>query len=225
MRPCPAWGQALERRIRLALSASVPLDTTNPRLVRERKAAGIRDGGSMDAVGRLQWADDRDRPLRIVALAEGHFRDRMKARALAVAWLALFVLGFAVTDSSALPRVAAPSGEASAPFCQGKARRVRPGHISFSFSCGGEDVTAFDLKANRALHSVYDPSYAFGCERRTSRSFSCEDIHSGSGPEGFGVVTVSEPLCHPSAHLVLRIIPTLDFEARSHPAFTLRGPC
>lgn len=97
--------------------------------------------------------------------------------------------------------------------------------MSLSFSCEGEDVTAFDVQANRALHSVYDPSYAFGCERSTSRSFFCEDIHSGAGSVGSGVATVSEPLCHPGAHLILRITPALNFEAPSRTAFTLRGPC
>jgi len=98
--------------------------------------------------------------------------------------------------------------------------------VSFSFSCGeDEDVTAFVVRANRALHSVYDPSYAFGCERSTSRSFDCTDIHSGAGPEGSGVASVSEPLCHRGAHLILRVTPTLNFEEVSRATFTLRGPC
>jgi hypothetical protein len=140
--------------------------------------------------------------------------------------LGVLLFGFAVPDGSALPHRAAPAGKASAPLCQGKARRLRPGHVSFSFSCGeSEDVTAFVVRANRTLHSVYDPSFAFGCERSTSRSFACEDIHSGAGPEGLGVASVSEPLCHRGAHLVLRITPTLNFEAQSLTAFTLKGPC
>ncbi len=140
--------------------------------------------------------------------------------------LGALLLGFAVPDGWALPRRAARAGNASAPLCQGQARRQRPGHVSFSFSCGeSEDVTAFVVRANRTLHSVYDPSFAFGCKRRTLRSFVCEDIHSGAGPEGLGVASVSEPLCHRGAHLVLRIIPSLNFEARSLGAFTLKGPC
>ena len=138
----------------------------------------------------------------------------------------MLLLGFAVPDSSALPHRAVPAGKASAPLCKGQAKRLRPGHVSFWFRCGeGEDVTAFVVRANHALHSVYDPSYAFGCERSTSRSFDCADIHSGAGPEGSGVVSVSEPLCHRGAHLILRVTPTLNFEQVSRATFTLRGPC
>jgi hypothetical protein len=138
----------------------------------------------------------------------------------------VLLLGFTIPDSSAVPRRAGPVGKTSAPLCQGKVRRLRPGHVSFSFSCGeNEDVTAFVVRANRTLHSVYDPSYAFGCERSTSRSFDCGDIHSGAGPQGSGVATVSEPLCHRGAHLVLRVTPTLNFEETSLTAFTLNGPC
>jgi hypothetical protein len=152
-------------------------------------------------------------------------RAHMTARFSAAASCGILLLGFAAADGVALPHSATPAGKAAAPLCRGKARRPRPGHISFSFSCGSEDVTAFHVQANRALRSLYDPSYAFGCERRTSRSFSCEDIHSGAGPEGSGVATVSEPLCHRGAHLILRITPALNFEARSRAPFTLRGPC
>jgi len=66
---------------------------------------------------------------------------------------------------------------------------------------------------------------AFGCERRTGRSFDCEDIHSGAGQVGSGIAIVSEPLCHRGARLVLRITAMLDFEARSRGTFTLSGPC
>jgi hypothetical protein len=136
------------------------------------------------------------------------------------------LLGFTVPASSALPHRVAPAGKASAPLCQGRARRLRPGRVSFSFSCGeSEDVTGFVVRANRTLHSVYDPSYAFGCERSTSRSFDCGDIHSGAGSEGSGVASVSEPLCHRGAHLVLRVTPTLNFEEQSLTPFTLKGPC
>ena len=145
---------------------------------------------------------------------------------LGVFLLGVFLLGFAVPYSSAGPPRVAPAGKASAPLCQGKVRRLRPGHVSFWFSCGeSNDVTAFVLKADRTLHSVYDPSYAFGCERSTSRSFDCEDIHSGAGPDGSGVATVSEPLCHRGAHLVLGVTPTVNFEELSRATFTLKGPC
>jgi hypothetical protein len=97
--------------------------------------------------------------------------------------------------------------------------------VSFSFECGNEDVTAFRVQANRALHFVYDPSYAFDCERKTSKSFSCEDIHSGASGVGSGVATVSEPLCHGHPRLVLRITPALNFESTFRTAFTLKGPC
>jgi hypothetical protein len=93
------------------------------------------------------------------------------------------------------------------------------------FTCGGEDVTAFVVRANRALHWVVDPSYAFGCERSTSRSFDCSDIHSGAGSEGSALASVSEPLCRRGAHLILRITPTLNFEQMSRASFELRGPC
>jgi len=140
--------------------------------------------------------------------------------------LGVLLLGFPVPDSSALPHGAAQASSATAPVCHGKARRLRSGHVGFSFSCGeSEDVTGFLVRANRTLHSVYDPSYAFGCERSTPRSFDCEDIHSGAGPEGSGVASVSEPLCHAHAHLVLWVTPTLNFEAQSPPTFTLKGPC
>jgi hypothetical protein len=149
----------------------------------------------------------------------------MTARVWTVALLGVLPFGFAVADSSALPNAAVFAGKTSAPLCRGKARRVRPAHVGFSFECGGEDVTAFDVQANRALHFVYDPSYAFDCERRTSRSFSCGDIHSGAGSVGSGVATVSEPFCHRGAPLVLRITPALNFESTFRTAFTLRGPC
>lgn len=150
----------------------------------------------------------------------------MSARVPVLALLAVLPLGLLVPDSSALPRRADRAGDASAAICHGKARRLWSGHVGFSFSCGeSEDVTGFVVHANRTLHSVYDPSYAFGCEHSTAGSFDCEDIHSGAGPEGSGVASVSEPLCHPHAHLVLRITPTLNFETRSLPTFTLKGPC
>jgi hypothetical protein len=164
--------------------------------------------------------------LRVAYVGGPRFRECTTAGVWVLASVGVLLLGFAVPDSSALPHRAAPAGKASAPLCQGKARRLRPGHVGFSFSCGeGEDVTAFVVRANRTLHSVYDPSFAFGCERSTSRSFDCADIHSGAGPEGSGVATVSEPLCHRGAHLVLRVTPTLNFEAQSLTAFTLKGPC
>jgi len=103
-----------------------------------------------------------------------HSRERAIARILAVAMLAVSLLAFVVPDGSALPHNAA---QVSASHCQGKARRLRPGQVSFSFSCGeSQDVTAFVVQANRTLHSVSDPSFAFGCQRSGSRSFDCEDI-------------------------------------------------
>jgi hypothetical protein len=149
----------------------------------------------------------------------------MTPRVWASTSLGVLLLGFAVADSSALPHRAAPAGKASASLCRGKAKRLRPAHVSFSFECGNEDVTAFVVQANRPLHFVYDPSSAFDCERKTSRSFSCEDIHSGASSEGSGVATVSEPFCHRGTHLVLRITPALNFESTFRTAFTLRGPC
>ena len=152
-----------------------------------------------------------------------HSRERAIARILAVAMLAVSLLAFVVPDGSALPHNAA---QVSASHCQGKARRLRPGQVSFSFSCGeSQDVTAFVVQANRTLHSVSDPSFAFGCQRSGSRSFDCEDIHSGAGPEGSGIASVTEPLCHRDAHLALRITPTLNFDTQSGRAFTLKGPC
>jgi hypothetical protein len=142
-----------------------------------------------------------------------------------VASLGLLLLGFAATDSLALPSGGTRAGTAGAPLCRGKAGRIRGGHIGFSFECEGEDVTGFEVQANRPLHFLYDPTYAFGCERRTSRSFSCEDIHSGAGSVGSGVAAVSEPFCHGGPRLVLRVTPALDFESRFRKAFTLRGPC
>jgi len=163
---------------------------------------------------------------RVAYVGQQRVRECAIAGVWVVAMLGLLQLAFAAPDSAALPRRAAPAGTASAPLCHGKARRLRPEQVSFSFSCGeSEDVTAFVVRANRTLHSVYDPSFAFGCERSTSRSFTCEDVHSGAGPEGSGVAFVSEPLCRRGAHLVLRITPSLNFEARSLEAFTLKGPC
>ncbi|HME01702.1 MAG TPA: hypothetical protein VKG38_01555 [Solirubrobacteraceae bacterium] len=150
----------------------------------------------------------------------------MIARVWVIALLGVLLLGFRVSDSSALPDGPAHASSASTQACHGKAGRLRSGHVGFSFSCGeSEDVTGFVVRANRTLHSVYDPSYAFGCQRSTTRSFDCEDIHSGAGPEGSGVASVSEPLCHAHAHLVLWVTPTLNFEAQSLPTFTLKGPC
>jgi hypothetical protein len=139
--------------------------------------------------------------------------------------LGLVLLGFAATGSFARPSAGSRARAAGAPLCRGNAARSRPGHISFSFECGGEDVTGFELQANRAIHFLYDPTYAFGCERRTSRSFSCEDIHSGAGSVGSGLAAVSEPFCHRGPRLALRVTPALNFESRFRKAFTLRGPC
>lgn len=148
----------------------------------------------------------------------------MNARAC-VAFLSLLLLAFAVSAGAALAHGGRPAREAGSPTCHGKARRLRPGHVSFSFSCGGEDVTAFVIRADRALRSVYDPSYAFACERSTSRSFDCGDIHSGAGSEGSGVASVSEPLCRAGQRLMLRITATLNFEQMPSATFALRGPC
>jgi hypothetical protein len=140
------------------------------------------------------------------------------------------LLGSAVAAGPARPHSIArarltTTGETGEYSCKGRARRLRPRQLGFSFTCEGADVTAFELRANRALHAVIDPTYAFGCERRTSRYFYCEDIHSGAGEVGSGVATVSEPFCHAGARLVLRITPGLDFESRARKAFTLKGPC
>jgi hypothetical protein len=134
-------------------------------------------------------------------------------------------LGVPVADSSALAPRVVNARAASAPFCHGSFKRVRPRHVGFSFSCENEDVTGFELQANRTLSFVYDPVLAFACQRKTGRSFDCEDIHSGAGPVGSGIATVSEPLCHRGAHLVLRVTPFLNFENRPRPTFTLKGPC
>lgn len=151
-------------------------------------------------------------------------RDRLTGTVW-VGAVGVLLLGFTVADSSALPHRTTQADKTSAPLCRGKAKRLRPAHVSFSFECGNEDVTAFIVQANRALHFVYDPSYAFGCERKTSRSFSCEDIHSGASSVGSGLATVSEPLCRPGAHLILRITPALNFESTFRTPFTLKGPC
>jgi hypothetical protein len=168
-------------------------------------------------------------------------RASVTARAWSVASLAALLLAFAATagygygygpptaglsaEHTSLPTAGLSAGTANTPVCHGSFRRVRPRHVSFSFSCENEDVTGFALQANRALHSVYDPVFAFGCERRTARSFDCEDIHSGAGSVGSGLATVTEPLCHGGPHLVLRVTPFLNFEDRPRPIFTLKGPC
>ena len=108
--------------------------------------------------------------------------------------------------------------------CDGTARRARSGRVKVSFTCDG-DVTWFEIKANRALRAFEEPSSAFGCQRATSRSFRCEDIHSGAAPEGGGIATVSGPLCRRGSRLVLRITPALDFERPTGMTFTLKGPC
>lgn len=111
-------------------------------------------------------------------------------------------------------------------MCHGRAKRLRYGYVGFSFTCGeSEDVTGFVLRANRTLHLVEDPTEAFGCERRTSRAFACEDIHSGAGSVGSGVISASEPYCRPHEHLVLRVSPSLNFEGPAIGTFVLRGPC
>jgi hypothetical protein len=143
---------------------------------------------------------------------------------MVLASLGVSLLCFAVPEGSAVPD-RPRAGKAAAPLCQGSARRAARGRVNFSFSCSNEDVTGFEVRANRTLHNVYDPNYAFGCGRGSSRVFYCSDIHSGAGSVGSGVATVTEPLCHPGAHLALRITPALNFESRPRPAFTLRGPC
>jgi hypothetical protein len=162
---------------------------------------------------------------RVGYVGEPRSWERMTARVWASTSLGVLLLGLAVADSSALRNRAIPAAKASAPLCRGKAKRLGPGHVSFSFECANEDVTAFDVQANRPLHLVYDPNSAFDCERRTSRSFSCADIHSGAGSQGSGLATVSEPFCHRGTHLILRIVPALNFQSTFRPAFRLRGPC
>ena len=151
----------------------------------------------------------------------------MTTRARVLVLLGVSLLGFAATDGSALAHRAAMADEAKAPLCRGKAKRLRAGDVSFSFTCGDEeDITGFVVRANRELRFVEDPSEAFGCERGTPRSFDCEDIHSGAGPAGSGVAATGEPLCSPGARLLLRITPSFNFEGPSHSAaFTLKGPC
>ena len=150
-----------------------------------------------------------------------HFLLVLRATVLAIA--AALLLGSAAPDGSAIPR---KTGKASTPRCGGEARRLRPGHVGFSFNCGEtQDVTSFVLQANRTLHSVYDPSFAFSCQRSTARSFDCGDIHSGAGPEGSGVASISGPLCGHGTDVVLRVTPTINFDTRSLAAFTLKGPC
>jgi hypothetical protein len=138
--------------------------------------------------------------------------------------LAASVLAVAAMASSARARLVAEAGETKPAPCKGRAKRVRYGHVSISFTCD-QDVTSFEIQANRALRSFEEPKEAFGCERATSRSFRCEDIHSGAAEEGNGVAIVSEPLCRRGAHLVLRIVPGLGFEGSTGAIFTLKGPC
>jgi hypothetical protein len=152
-------------------------------------------------------------------------RIAVTVRAWSAASLAALALGVPVADSSGVALGAVHADEANAPFCHGSFKRVRPRHVGFSFSCENEDVTGFELQANRTLSFVYDPVLAFECQRKTGRSFVCEDIHSGAGPVGSGIATVSEPLCHRGAHLMLRITPFLNFENRPRPSVTLKGPC
>lgn len=150
-----------------------------------------------------------------------HFLLVLRATVLTIA--AALLVGSAGSDSSALPH---RTGKASTRRCGGQARRLRPGHVGFSFNCGEtQDVTSFVLQANRTLHFVYDPSFAFSCQRSAARSFDCGDIHSGAGPEGSGVASVSEPLCGRGTDLVLWVIPTINFDTRFLAAFTLKGPC
>jgi hypothetical protein len=95
---------------------------------------------------------------------------------------------------------------------------VRAGEVAFSFHCP-EDVLGFVIDANHALHAVSDDPVVFECQRETSRSFYCSDVHSAGPPGGSGVITLSEPLCRRGSRLMLHIGPS------ESPAFTLEGPC
>jgi len=164
-------------------------------------------------------------PFPIGARALTTFRNPRLASAVLAGALASAQLGVGVSSGATTQQARAHARTAASPTCRGRARRVRPGKVSISFACGGEDVTGFTVQANRTLHYLYDPSYAFGCERTGSRSYSCSDIHSGAGSQGSALATVSEPLCKRGAHLYLRITPALNFEEPSLPSFTLKGPC
>jgi hypothetical protein len=163
---------------------------------------------------------------RLWRVSEPRSVRRTIAGVFVIALLVVAALELTLPGGSAESYAATPTRRAGAPTCQGSARRSGAGHVSFSFSCGEqEDVTGFIVQANRTLRSVSDPSFAFGCERSTFRSFDCADIHSGAGLEGSGVAIISEPLCRRGAHLLLRVTPTLDFEAQARAPFTLKGPC
>jgi hypothetical protein len=147
-----------------------------------------------------------------------------RALLMTVAVLAIAVAGLGASGGPARAHPTAHISKTGAAPCKGRARRIRFRHVSISFTCDN-DVTGFEIRANRALRSFEEPNAAFGCDRATSRSFRCEDIHSGAAPEGNGVAIVSEPLCRRGAHLVLRISPAFDFERPTGVSFTLKGPC
>jgi len=159
--------------------------------------------------------------------ARGRVAARPRAR-LPAAWLVALALlsmcapagALAATGQRGNRRVDA---QHAAP-CEGSARRVRARHVRISFTCD-EDVTWFEISANRTLHGFEEPESAFGCERASARSFRCQDIHSGAAPEGGGIATVDEPLCAHGARLTLRVTPAFDFEQPTGFAFRLRGPC
>src|ERR1700677_1277320 len=101
--------------------------------------------------------------LRVGCVGELHSLRRTTASVCVIATLGMPALQLAVPGSLAESQAATPARSAGAPRCQGRARHSGPGHVSFSFSCGEqEDVTGFVVQANRALHSVEDPSFAFG---------------------------------------------------------------
>lgn len=154
-----------------------------------------------------------------------HRGSAQRRAALCHAWLGAIALLSMCAPSGALGASghSRASAQPTAP-CAGTARRVRARHVRISFTCE-EDVTWFEISANRALRAFEEPEAAYGCERASSRSFRCEDIHSGTTAEGIGIATVAEPLCPRGARLVLRIKPAFDFEQPTGLQFTLRGPC
>jgi hypothetical protein len=134
----------------------------------EAEAAGGKGVGAFSIGSPSPVPIERLYPVEI--LGDRDHQDRgSHDRLTGTVWVVLLgvlLLGFTVADSSALSHRTTQAGKTSAPLCRGKVKRVRPAHVGFSFECGNEDVTAFIVQANRALHFVYDPSYASAANAR-----------------------------------------------------------
>ena len=135
---------------------------------------------------------------------------RLGLRAL-LALMAVALIGFT------------PGAAGSAPGCHGSLEAKSKRKAIFSMTCDN-GIESFELKANKKLAKVRDPTYAFNCSRTSPKSFYCEDIHSFIPDNASGVLKTKGELC-PTGHKPLKVKVKANHPDGSSTRFTLAGPC